>query len=501
MHIKLDRRRFMTHSLLAASAAVLPVSPIMAEKVDRPNIVFIMADDLGYGEVKALNPQRGKISTPYIDRLIQEGMTFTDAHTGSSVCTPTRYGLLTGRYAWRTRLQRGVTQGHRPCLIDKDTLTIAQMLKEQGYDTGMVGKWHLDYIYADPETGRTLPDKFKLGPPIGSLVNDGPVAHGFDYFYGYHHSGDMKTVVENTKVVAHRPPVTMLPGIENKSIEYIKNHAAGAPKVRPFFLYVPLNSPHGPVVPSPEWQGKSGLNAHADFVMQTDHTVGRIVQAIDDAGLRNDTLIVFTADNGTSAPTSKKRYLEKMGHYPSGSLRGSKSDIWDGGHRVPFIVRWPGGGVTAGSRSDELICHTDFMPTVARIVGFNLGGNAAVDGFSYSDILFGGKRNTGRVPVVHHSINGKFAIRDKQWKLILCPGSGGWTSPNDTQARKKGFPKVQLYNMENDISEQNNLQDKYPERAKQMASVLKDLVEQGRSTPGPRQDNDVKDIDIWKTGK
>jgi arylsulfatase A-like enzyme len=464
-----------------------------------PNIVFIMADDLGYGEISALNvnPAKGKISTPHIDRLAEEGMAFTDAHSGSAVCTPTRYGFLTGRYAWRTWLQRGVVQGHAPCLIDQETLTLPEMLREKGYATGIVGKWHLNFIYADAATGEKGDDEYKFKPPINSLILDGPLDHGFDYFYGYHHSRDMQTVSENRQVIAHKPAVTMLPGIEEKSIDFIKRHADQAASGKPFFLYVALSSPHSPVVPAEEWQGRSGLNDHADFVMQTDHTVGQIVKAIDDAGLRENTLVVFTSDNGTSGPTSNIEELKEMGHNPSWILRGSKADIWDGGHRVPFIVRWPG-IAAAGSQSGELICFTDFMPAIAEIIDYKLPENAAVDGVSFRPVLSGDDVKINRPEVVHHSYHGIFAIRSEKWKLVLCPGSGGWSAPRDEDARKQDLPDIQLYNMETDIGEQNNLQAQHPEIVNELTKTLETFVENGRSTPGPKQKNDIEKIDIWK---
>ena len=250
-------------------------------------------------------------------------------------------------------------------------------------------------------------------------------------------------------------------------------------------------------MPAEEWQGRSGLNKHADFVMQTDHTVGQIINAIDEAGLRDNTLIVFTSDNGTSGPTSDKEKLEEMGHYPSWILRGSKADIWDGGHRVPFIVRWPR-IIKEKSKCSALICHTDFMPTVADIIGFSLPDNAAVDGFSYESAFSTCKRNKKRPAVVHHSVSGKFAIRDGRWKLVLCPGSGGWSAPKDNDAIKLGLPDIQLYDMSADIEEKNNLQAEYPEIVKQLVDMLKELVANGRSTQGKILSNDIDNIDIWK---
>ncbi|HKK63884.1 MAG TPA: sulfatase-like hydrolase/transferase, partial [Bacteroidales bacterium] len=355
---------------------------------------------------------------------------------------------------------------------------------------------HLNFIYADPATGEKGGKDYKYKPPLNSLIIDGPLDHGFDYFYGFHHSRDMQTVAENRQVIAHKPPVTMLPGIEEKSIDFIRHHAETTPD-KPFFLYVALSSPHSPVVPTEEWQGKSGLNDHADFVMQTDHTVGKILEAIDNTGIIGNTMVVFTSDNGTSGPTSNIEELEEMGHYPSWVLRGSKADIWDGGHRVPFLVRWP--DITkAGSRSGELICHTDFMPSIAKIIEYTLPADAVVDGVSFKPVLSGNGLDRNRPEIVHHSYFGKFAIRSEKWKLVLCPGSGGWTDPRDEKARELGFPEIQLYNMETDIEEQNNLQGQHPEIVEKLTKTLKSFVAKGRSTPGPDQQNDIENIDIWK---
>lgn len=465
-----------------------------------PNIIFIMADDLGYGEISKLNvnPDKGKIATPHVDQLVAEGITFTDAHSGSAVCTPTRYGFLTGRYAWRTRLQSGVVQGHASCLIDKETLTIADMLREIGYVTGIVGKWHLNFIYAYPASGKKLDKEYKFKPPINSQIIDGPLDHRFDYFYGFHHSHDIQTVSENRRVIAHKPGVTMLPGIEEKSIAFIKRYGEGANSdQQPFFLYVALSSPHAPVVPTEEWQGKSGLNDHADFVMQTDHTVGQIVEAVDAAGLRENTMVVFTSDNGTSPSHSNIGALREMGHNSSWILRGSKADIWDGGHRVPFIVRLPG-IIEAGTQSLALICLTDFMPTVADISKISLPDDAAVDGFSFKNAFSSNKLNKTRPAVVHHSVYGKFSIRNGKWKLVLSPGSGGWSDPRDKKANEMGLPDIQLYDMEADIEERHNLQAKYPELVQELVQMLEKIVVDGRSTSGRKLKNDIENIDIWK---
>ena len=465
------------------------------EDLHRPNIVYILCDDLGYGDVNSMAPDYCAIQTPHIDQLAAEGMMFTNAHSGSSVCTPTRYGLLTGRYAWRTWLQQGVVQGHADPLIAEDRLTVAGFLKEQGYQTAIIGKWHLNFNYLNPETREKIGLKDKAGTPVGTLIPDGPVTRGFDYFFGFHHSRAMKTVIENDRVVREIEVVEMLPLLAEKSVEYIDSKAEDARNGKPFFLYVPLNSPHTPIVPSEEWKGKSGIGDYGDYVMETDWATGEILQALEKNGLRERTLIIFTSDNGCSKAADFK-HLNAQGHYPSAHLRGSKADIWDGGHRVPFLVRWPG-KVKAGSTNDQLVCHTDLMATCADILGVRLPGNASVDGISLKQALYGRQIPNEREAVVHHSINGKFAIRKGKWKLIFCSGSGGWSAPNDREATEMGWPQIQLYDMEADIAEEFNVSTRYPEVVEELTALITAYIEKGRSTEGEKLDNDAA-VDLWK---
>ena len=309
----------MMKQTLLALAGLLTLH--VSQAAERPNIVLIMCDDLGYGDVQCLNPENGKIKTPHIDKLAKKGMIFTDAHSGSAVCTPTRYGLLTGRYSWRTRLQNGVVQGFAPCLIASDRLTVAGLLKKQGYHTAIIGKWHLDFQYQDPETGEILakPDNKTGRAPIGATIPDGPVHRGFDYFHGNHHAGHMDTIIENDKVIERLEEIHNLPRLTDKSVAYIEERAKSPEQ--PFFLYVPLGSPHTPIVPTPEWQGKSGLGPYGDFVMQTDATVGAIMGALDENGFANDTLVIFTSDNGCSKQAGIPT-LREQGHYVSAHFRG-----------------------------------------------------------------------------------------------------------------------------------------------------------------------------------
>ena len=466
-------------------------------KSKQPNIVFIVCDDLGYGEVESLAPETSKIKTPNIDKLTREGMVFTDAHSGSAVCTPTRYGIMTGRYSWRSKLQKGVVQGFAPNLIAEDRPTIGNFLKEQGYHTAIIGKWHLNFQYLDPVSKTPILKKSKKYlPPIGAKIPDGPIHRGFEYYHGFHHAKDMRAVIENDKVVLYDDEINMLPRLTDKSVEYI-NKQAKKNSGTPFFLYVPLGSPHTPILPSKEWQGKSGMGAYADFVMQTDATVGAISDALKANGLSENTLIIFTSDNGTSKAADIAG-LAKKGHIVSAGYRGSKSDLWDGGHRIPFIVKWPK-IVKAKSKSAALICLTDIFATFSEITNTPMPRKAGEDSVSFLAALKGENINSSRVGIIHHSITGHFAYRLGKWKLLLAKGSGGWSSPREKESAD--MPKAQLYDMENDDSETENL---YLERPKIVEKLLKQLkldIIRGRSTKGEFSENDLDEIVLWKSEK
>lgn len=450
-----------------------------------PNIVVLFADDMGYGEIRALNPERAKIPTPNLDKLVASGMAFTDAHTASSVCTPSRYALLTGRYAWRTRLQQGVSTGGGEPLIAQNRLTIASMLKQKGYATAISGKWHLDFHWDGPRG------------QVGTRIPDGPLTRGFDTWLGFHHAREMQFLVQDDRIAEIIEPIEMLPRTTEFAVDFIKSKAANAKEGKPFFLYMAFGSPHTPILPTTEWIGKSGLGKYGDFVMMTDGMAGRIIDAIDENGLTDNTMVIFSADNGTSKEADLPA-LEKQGHFPSARFRGSKSDLWDGGHRVPFIVRWPGGGVQAGSKFDQLVGLTDLTATVAEMVGVKLPENAAEDSISFLPALRGEAIPGAREAIVHHSISGKFAIRTPKWKLLLAPGSGGWSSPNDVKAKEMGLPAIQLYDMEKDPGETKNVQAENPKVVEELTRLLKAYVANGRSTPGPVRENDIQKIDLWK---
>jgi arylsulfatase A len=472
----------------------------LASAAQKPNIVYILCDDLGYGDVQCLNPERGKIPTPNIDKLAKAGMIFTDTHGGSSVCTPTRYGILTGRYCWRSRLQNGVMSGYDAPLIAADRLTVASLLKQHGYATACIGKWHLGFTVDKKAAAKDDASEEKGakggngGAVNGTVTKDGPVTRGFDHFYGFHHARMMQAVFTDDTVTEQLDPTNMLPALTRRAVRTLEENAATK---KPFFLYLALNSPHTPIVPAKEWQGKSGLGAYGDFVMQTDWTIGQVLEAIDKAGITQDTLVIFTSDNGCS-PAAGFPTLEKHGHYPSAQFRGHKADIWDGGHRIPFIVRWPG-VVKPASSCAQLTCLTDLMATCAEIVGAKLPDNAGEDSFSILPLLKGEDKPV-RETLIHHSINGLFALRNCEWKLELCAGSGGWSSPNDAEALKKGLHPIQLYNMLSDYMESKNVEADNKAVVEAMTAQLTALVENGRSTPGAKQANDVK-VTIVKTPK
>jgi arylsulfatase A len=462
---------------------------------EKPNIIFIMADDQGYGDASSYNPE-SKIPTPGIDRIAKEGLRFTDAHSGSAVCTPTRYGLLTGRYSWRSRLQSGVmtTRDKKGCLIDDSILTVPEMLKQQGYQTALVGKWHLGYNYEFPEGAKTQKivtkkpyGKFTIeAAPIGTKIIDGPIKHGFDEFHGFHHAREMHSWTENDVVTEHIPLDQVITRLTERSIHFIEEQSKAS---EPFFLYLALGSPHTPIVPSDEWVGKSGISLYADFVMETDHSIVRVLETLDRLNIANHTLVFFTSDNGCS-PEANFSELKAKGHDPSYSLRGMKSDAWDGGHRVPYVVRWPK-IIKPGRVSDELICHNNLMATCADILELKLPETAGVDSFSILPVLRGEEIKEPTHPfVLHHSISGRFAIRKGDWKFIAAKGSGGWSKGDD------GEPS-QLYDMRNDRKESKNLADEKPDVVADLTTLLESAIDNGRTTSGSKQKNDVEVV-LWK---
>jgi arylsulfatase A len=498
-----------------ATLAVITMTHSVVAAPPRPNIVYILTDDLGYGDVHAFNPESGKIKTPHLDRLATQGMMFRDAHSDSAVCSPTRYGLMTGRYSWRTRMQSGVLNGYSPPLIAPNRLTVPALLKQHGYATACIGKWHLGWDW--PQTpGSTFDPAGKTVPAIGDIawnlpIKNGPTALGFDYYFGISASLDMPpyvfvendraTVVPTTEkkwirsgpAAADFEAIDVLPELTSKALARINGFAKEAQAGNPFFLYLPLASPHTPVLPTKEWQGKSGLGDYADFVMQTDAAIGDVLALLDQLGLAENTLVIATSDNGFAPPGDPQRVVRDTGHNPSGPFRGSKADIWEGGHRVPFIARWPS-KIRPGSQTERTICHTDLMATCADLLETKLPDNAGEDSISFLQVLLGTADAPNRPSIVSHSSTGKFAIHEGNWKLEFCPGSGGWAAPNDAEATKQKLPKIQLYNLATDIGETKNLYAERPEIVDRLRARLEDEIANGRSTPGSRQSNDVPRI-------
>ena len=477
---------------------------------ERPNIIVILADDQGFGDLAANNPQ-SKIATPNLDALAKGGLRFTDGHTSSGVCTPTRYSLLTGRYHWRSRLQSGVLGGFSSPLIAKDRLTVAGMLKQQGYTTACFGKWHLGMSF--PITGGGFADDggeySKTPKNVGAIdfagdIAGGPVDHGFDTYFGISASLDMPPFVwikdrrmteipSATKTWIRTGPagpqfeaIDVLPSVIDHAIDFIDAQKKADP-AKPFFIYVPLNAPHTPIVPTKEFQGSSGISPYADFVKQVDHDVGRLLASLEKQGLADNTLVVFTSDNGCSTAANIPE-LQKAGHEPSYIYRGNKADLYEGGHRVPFLVRWPA-QVKPGV-SNALVGQIDFLATFAEITGASVSATMAEDSVSFLPVLRGDKPEV-RQGIVSQSINGNFAIRNGQWKLCLSAGSGGWSSPRPGP-EEAGLPPVQLFDLSKDPGERNNLQAEFPERVAAMKAELEKTIARGRSTPGNDLKNDVE---------
>jgi arylsulfatase A-like enzyme len=523
---EISNLRFAKSLLLAVLALCFSESRANAFS-SRPNNIYIRCDDLGYGDVACLNPQ-GKIATPAMDRLAQEGMIFTDAHTGSSVCSPTRYGVMTGRYAWRTKLQSGVLGGLSPRLIEPGRMTAASFLKQYGYHTCCIGKWHLGMDW-ELLPGKTVSElSIESAAQVRNVdytkpIKNGPTSVGFDEYFGISASLDMVpyTFIRNDRVVAqptldkdfelylgraarktrHGPTAegfdatNVLPELTKEAAAYIGRRAEAAKRGELFFLYLPLTSPHTPILPTKEWQNKSGISYYADFVMQTDATVGAVLDALDQHALTNNTLVILTSDNGCSPSADYPELLAK-GHNPSHVFRGHKADVFEGGHRVPFIVRLPG-RVKAGGSSDQTICLTDFLATCAEICGVRLPDNAGEDSVGFYSVLENYATGPLREATIHHTINGSFAVRQGKWKLCLCPGSGGWSAPRPGKDDVTGLPPVQLFNLETDVGETKNVQAEHPEIVTRMVKLLEQYVADGRSTPGPTQKNAVE-VKIWK---
>ncbi len=477
---------------------------LTATAAQKPNVIVVMADDLGIGDITPTNPEC-KIKTPHLQKMAEEGMTFFDAHTTSSVCTPTRYGLLTGRYNWRSRLSRGVLNGRSNHLIPAGRPTLGHLMKKAGYHTAMIGKWHLGWDWAKDKKG-----KIDFTKP----VKNGPDINGFDQYYGHCGSLDMPPYVwVDTGSITAQPdreegvtrkddrygwyrkgPIgsdfqiaEVLPHLFDKTIALVNQRAKAAKSGKPFFVYLPLPAPHTPIVPVPPFKDASKLNPYADFVMQMDHHMGQLLKAVQDNGLNDNTLVIFTSDNGCS-PEANFDLLKGHGHHPSAQFRGHKADIYEGGHRVPFIARWPG-CINGGSKTHALACLTDIYTTLEAITGQRRKALGGEDGYNLLPV-FRGKKSSGRETLISHSIGGSFAIRQGNWKLCLSAGSGGWSAPRERAAQKQGLPPTQLFNLNSDPGERSNLESRHPGKVKELLALLEKQITRGRSTPGKTVPND-----------
>lgn len=477
-----------------------------------PNIIYILADDLGYGDVSIYNPE-SKIKTPHIDQLASEGMRFTDAHSPSSVCTPTRYGILTGRYCWRTNLPTGVLRGYGQGLLENNRQTIASLLKERNYTTAVIGKWHLglDWVlkeeYKDSINNQSVQRNSygMITQMNGDWIDftkkptDGPLNHGFDYSYILPASLDMEPYcyLENdilTELPNEYTPgndldtgsyatgafwrpgriaksfdfYEVLPRFINQAKKFVQSHAKDK---EPFFLYLPLAAPHSPWVPKDNYDGKSGAGQYGDFVQMVDAQIGSFLKSLDESGISENTMVIFTSDNG---PFWKPDFKERFDHQAASIYRGMKADIHEGGHRIPFIVRWPG-KIKAGSKSDFRTTLTNLMATCADMLDIKLDDNTGEDSQSILSVLLeNNKENIEAMPIVHHSSKGFFAIRKGDWKLIEKRGSGGFSIPAIVKPQE-GEPIGQLYNMIEDPSEKVNLYNEEPEKVKELLAELSEV--------------------------
>jgi arylsulfatase A len=420
----------------------------------KPNILFVLFDDLGWAQPQCYDAQSA-LRTPNLDRLAREGMRFTDAHSASAVCTPTRYGVLTGRYPWRIG-QFGVLTTYSPPIIPPSRPTVASLLKQQGYATACVGKWHLGMNWVDGKPGT------ESQVPLGARLTGGPNAVGFDYFCGFTHARNIGSIIEQDRVVEHVAAVDNQPRMIAKAVKWLEERKAG----EPFFLYFPMCPPHEPVVPAPEFTGKSGAvdvvkqnPKYGDWVFQGDHMLGQLLAALERKGLAQDTLVIATADNGA----------EGRAYAP---LRESKRSIHEGGHRVPFVVRWPG-RVKAGSVSDQPVCLNDFMATAAEITGAKLPAGAAEDSVSLLPALLG-QPAPPRDGIVHQSAAGDLALRQGPWKLIF---------------HRDG--RRELFNLATDLGETRDVLAANREAAAAMEAVMQRFITNGRSTAGPPQTNNA----------
>jgi len=540
-YLGVNRRTFLKVLGLGALAAACPNGALAAgSSKGKPNVVFILADDMGYGDVKSFGRDRCQIATPHLDRLAADGMIFTDAHANASVCVPSRMAVMTGRYPWRFGPPvRGGPWGFLGTRLKPGCFTLASMLKQAGYCTGYVGKWHLGTLMQTKDGKVQGLDNVDYTKPL----KIGPPQYGFDDSFILPGSLDMYpyAFVRNNRWLG---PVTarkgwsafnrigpaaddfedtkVLDAFATQAERFIKANAPSARAGKPFFLYLALTAPHTPLSPSAAFDRKSRLGPYGDFVMETDHCVGRVTAALKAAGLDKNTLVIATSDHGPAPYAGRKRLatfnqlkeLEKDGHYSSGPYRGYKFSIYEGAFRVPYIVRWSG-VVRPGGRCDRLVALQDLSATLAQIVGFDLKPDQAPDSISLLSLLKDPAAKPPRTSMIMQSTRAT-AIRSGKWKLALCPGSGcagRWgNTPKLQDAWKKAIaaygrkvkdhkellqaPFVQLFDLAQDPGETVNLAASNPDKVAELAELLTRQIEKGRSTPGPRIRNDRGNIKL-----
>ena len=514
---------FLTMLLTWASAFSMATLPSFADSDENdksdgqtttPNIVIIYTDDQGYGDVAALNPE-AKFATPNMDRIAKEGIAFTNGHSADSICTPSRYSLLTGRYPWRTQMKTNVLGAEAKCLIDDDRLTLPKMLQAKGYHTAMVGKWHL---------GMDFPGK-RGDRDWSKPVLDMPLDKGFDYFYGipaslnfgilawfegryaavppvlfsakkknarhndYRIKPPYQKTPEETKKLLDRGAFEIaadfvddqcLTRFTDKAIEWLDGKVDDAKNGKPFFLYLPYTSPHYPVCPLPQYKGQGECGAYGEFLIETDHHIGRLLDYLKSAGIEDNTIVIFTSDNGPEKPW--KDHLKKFDHDSRGGFREGKRSVYEGGHRVPFLVRWPNGIKNPGRTYDGMVGQIDLMATIADIVGSSLPDHAAEDSQSFVEVLSDKDQSHERLPMICHGNGGesRYGITKDNWKLVL---------PSDEH------PKIELYDLAADKSEKNNVAKKHPEKISELTDLINQIIAKGRTTTGPAQPNDTG---YWK---
>ena len=496
-------------STIATGAALLSLTSCVEQKgnemYQQPNIIYILADDMGYGDIRAYNAE-SKIPTPHLDELASNSIMFTDAHSNSAVSTPTRYGTLTGRYAFRSRLKSGVLVGHDPSLIEPERETVGTLLQKGGYHTACVGKWHLGLDWGRNDDSKPL---FESEPwdirdtdnvDYTAPVLGGPSDHGFNFSYIIPASLDIAPYVYiengrvNSPVKDHTPNwrdkrssgmwyrhgdiadnfehATCLQHLTEQAVNYIKESAE---REQPFFLYYPLTAPHTPWLPSEEFEGTSEAGFYGDFVVMVDDVVNQLRTALKESGQLENTIVIFTSDNGAIWQPEE---IEEYSHRANAHFSGMKSDIWEGGHRVPFIVSWPA-MIKEGRQSDEVICATDLLATCAEMTGQTLADDAGEDSFSFWKVLIDEPYTSPlREATIHHSIEGYFALRQGDWVYLDAHGSGGWSLP---EKDAQHLPESQLYNIKEDPAQQNNLVASHPEKVEEMRVLLERYQSTGRS--------------------